>query len=63
MAHVDQATMLEGAQRLANGHAAGPELTHQLALGGQAITAPQPSFEDRRFDLLDDVLVNAWRTN
>src|SRR5262245_9162286 len=63
VAHVDQATMLQGAERLADGHAAGPELTHQLALGRQAIAAPQTSFEDRRLDLLDDVLVNAWRTD
>src|SRR2546422_2109525 len=63
VAHVDQATMLERAERLAHGHAAGAELTHQLALGRQAIAATKASIEDRSFDLLDDVLVNAWRTN
>jgi uroporphyrinogen decarboxylase len=55
----DQPPVLQDPQRLAQRHAAGPELPHQLPLGRQLVAALEPPFEDRPLDLGDDVLVHA----
>ena len=55
--------MLERAQRLAHGHAAGPELAHELALGRKLVAMREPALVNRALDLRDDVLVYAGRPN
>ena len=55
--------MLERAQRLAHGHAAGPELAHELALGRELVAMREPALVNRALDLRDDVLVYAGRPN
>src|SRR5207248_7417815 len=61
--HRDEAAMLERAQRLAHGHAAGPELAHELALGRKLVAMREPALVNRALDLRDDVLVYAGRPN
>jgi hypothetical protein len=61
--HLDEAAMLEGAQRFAHGDAAGGELAHQLALRRQLVALLQPALVDRTLDLRDDVLVHARRSH
>src|SRR5207248_6802099 len=61
--HRDEAAMLERAQRLAHGHAAGPELAHELALGRKLVAMREPALVNRALDLRDDVLVYTGRPN
>src|SRR5207253_8265506 len=60
---LDEAAMLERAQRLAHGHAAGAELAHELALGRSLVAMREPALVNRALDLRDDVLVYAGRPN
>src|SRR5438093_717192 len=59
--HLDEAAVLERAQRLPHGHAAGAELAHELTLGRELVAVREPSLVNRALDLRDDVLVYAGR--
>src|SRR5881409_3098317 len=62
LSHLDEAAVLESAERLPHGHAAGAEFAHELALGRELVAVGEPSVVDRALDLRDDVLVDARRS-
>jgi hypothetical protein len=58
MAALDQPHLLEHAQRIAHGAAAGAEEIGQLALGRQPVPRLDAPLRDQGFDLRDDLVVD-----
>jgi hypothetical protein len=59
VADLDEPAVLERAERLAHGDAAGADVARELPLGRQLVTALEGSIVDRALEVRDDLLVDS----